>query len=75
MIGAASATARMAREKEEEKYTAEMGRRLGPKVIKQLKRMGDASAWLTRLPSWAERTQLTHEEFLDVIQVRYMMRS
>ena len=58
----ASSKARDLRIAEEEAFLLQLGIEEGPKVAKRFKRMKGDGAWLTRLPSQYEGTQLTREE-------------
>ncbi len=62
------------RREREEAFLADYGRRKGPKVAKRLRRLMDGSAWLTRVPSRLDGTQLTKLEWHDVVSLRYGFR-
>ena len=62
------------RREREEAFLFDYGRKKGPKVAKRLKRLMDGSAWLTRVPSRLDGTQLTRWEWHDVVSLRYGFR-
>ena len=70
----ASSKARDLRIAEEEAFLLQLGIDEGPKVARRFKRMKGSGAWLTRLPSQYEGTQLTRDEWHDNVSLRYGMR-
>ena len=69
-IRAASKSAQESCIEQEESFCLTLGQQI-PKIKKHLGQMDETGAWLSIMPSWFDRTQLTLEEWHNNIALRF----
>ena len=67
----AGADYREGRVEMEELFLIDFGKEKGKKVAKRVERYEENSAWLSIIPSTLDGTEVTRDEWLDNIKIRY----